>query len=789
MSTERFEIISKAKKVIQQIGLELAFVDSVKENGIDGINELVRQLEAILGGEEPEQIRAGMDAVRQWIDERVAIDNKLSSVCIARLGDWQPWIDAAVMSWEYQLSYPTFPEGWKTPEGPPPAADGDGAAAVAPGGQSSQAAPAPRPAARTVELLPEQTVDIVPPDSDPEMLQLFCAEAQDLLQDIEQGVLVLEVNPTDSSSLDSLFRAFHTFKGNVGVMKLLVLQQLAHELESMLDAARRGKYQLGSDSITVILAGSDILKRFVTELSNQIAGVDAGRTIDLPIPQLIHDVHSLLAGGSPAPTALPPAAVKPVPAALHAPAAPQTPAEPHAPAAPAASPAAVAAAVEAEFAAIFAAPTPSREAEPTRSEPASAAPAAVVAAPVAKKQATSQQSAAPVVGSGIVRVDTVKLDGLIDLVGELVIAQSMVVQNPELKAITSAHLSRCLGQLRGITSDLQRTAMSLRMVPIRNTFQKMSRLVRDLALQQGKDIVLSLEGEDTELDRNIVEELSDPLVHMIRNSADHGIEMPDVRVAAGKPPAGTITLRAFHQGGFIVIQIEDDGRGLNAAKIRKKAIERGIIRADENLDEREVFDLIFAAGFSTAEKVTDLSGRGVGMDVVRRNIEKMRGKIEISSIEGEGTTFTLYVPLTLAIIEGLLVGIGEERYVIPTLSVRESFRPLPGMVTQVQGRGEVVSVRGRLTPILRLGRHLNTPHTALDPTQGIIVVVEAGQDSRCLLVDQLIGKQEVVIKSLGEMFRHQTEFAGAAILGDGRVGLILDINALVKLKSRNGEAA
>ena len=366
----------------------------------------------------------------------------------------------------------------------------------------------------------------------------------------------------------------------------------------------------------------------------------------------------------------------------------------------------------------------------------------------------------------------------------------MVVQNPELKAITSAHLSRCLGQLRGITTDLQRTAMSLRMVPIRNTFQKMSRLVRDLALQQGKEIALSLEGEDTELDRNIVEELSDPLVHMIRNSADHGIEMPEARVAAGKPAAGTITLRAFHQGGFIVIQIEDDGRGLSAAKIRKKAIERGIIKADENLDEREIFDLIFAAGFSTAEKVTDLSGRGVGMDVVRRNIEKMRGKIEISSIEGEGTTFTLYVPLTLAIIEGLLVGIGEERYVIPTLSVRESFRPLPGMVTQVQGRGEVVSVRGRLTPILRLGRHLNTPHTALDPTQGIIVVVEAGQDSRCLLVDQLIGKQEVVIKSLGEMFRHQTEFAGAAILGDGRVGLILDINALVKLKSRtNGEAA
>ena len=420
-------------------------------------------------------------------------------------------------------------------------------------------------------------------------------------------------------------------------------------------------------------------------------------------------------------------------------------------------------------------------------EPAPQPPAAP-----ARKAASSAAAAptGPVIGTGIVRVDTLKLDGLIDLVGELVIAQSMVVQNPELKTITSAHLSRCLGQLRGITSDLQRTAMSLRMVPIRNTFQKMARLVRDLALQQGKEIQLNLEGEDTELDRNIVEELSDPLVHMIRNSADHGIEMPEARVAAGKPSAGTITLRAFHQGGFIVIQIEDNGRGLSPKKILAKAIERGIVKPDETLDEREIFELIFAPGFSTAEKVTDLSGRGVGMDVVRRNIEKMRGKIEIDSIEGRGTTFTLYVPLTLAIIEGLLVGVGEQRYVIPTLSVRESFRPLPGMVTAVQGRGEVVSVRGRLTPILRLGRHLNTPHIADDPTKGIVVVVEAGQDSRCLLVDELIGKQEVVIKSLGDMFRNQTEFAGAAILGDGRVGLILDINALVKLKPKNnGEAA
>lgn len=773
MSTDRFETIAKAKKVIQQIGLELAFVDAVKENGADGINELVRLLESALDEGTPEPIVAAMTTVRHWIDERVAADNKLSAVTIARLGDWQPWIDAALMSWEYELPYPPFPEGWRILEGAPA---GPQTASPTPAAVAPPAAPAPAGSAPAA-LLPEQTVEVMPADADAEMLQLFCAEAQDLLQDIEQGVLVLEVNPTDSSSLDSLFRAFHTFKGNVGVMKLMVLQQLAHELESMLDAARRGKYRLVSESITAILSGADILKRFVAELSNQIVGVNTGRTIDLPIPQLIHDVHALLAGESPAAAkssgGAPPADAVPAPSPLP-------------PALPLPD---TTGAGNGDKSARAAAPLPVEPPSPPQALAVPIAPAVPPAPPVAKATAPSQ-AAAPVIGSGIVRVDTLKLDSLIDLVGELVIAQSMVVQNPELKAITSAHLSRSLGQLRGITSDLQRTAMSLRMVPIRNTFQKMSRLVRDLALQQGKEIALELEGEETELDRNIVEELSDPLVHMIRNSADHGIEMPAARSAAGKPSAGTITLRAFHQGGFIVIQIEDDGRGLSPAKIRAKAIERGIIRADEILDDRETFDLIFAAGFSTAEQVTDLSGRGVGMDVVRRNIEKMRGKIEIDSVEGRGTTFTLYVPLTLAIIEGLLVGIGDQRYVIPTLSVRESFRPLPGMVTQVQGRGELVSVRGRLTPILRLGRHLNTPHTATDPTEGIIVVVEAGQDSRCLLVDQLIGKQEVVIKNLGDMFRHQTEFAGAAILGDGRVGLILDINALVKLKARNnGEAA
>ncbi|TSA03700.1 MAG: chemotaxis protein CheA [Planctomycetaceae bacterium] len=756
MSDDIKPFTGKVKTLLQHIALELAFVDPVQESGVDGIHDLLTQLTELLTGvsgshgtDTLDVIRLAQRAARRWIDERIADDSRLTAETIQRLHEWQPWMESAVTAWEYNLPCPTLPDGWQ-----------DVAPTVAPLPSKQPTSTQPTTKASVSRAIPaledveEQLADGLAADADQEMVSLFCSSAQDLLQDIEQGVLVLEENPNESTTIDTVFRAFHTFKGNAGVMNFVVLQRLTHELESLLDAARRGTFQLGRESIDLILQGADILKRYVTELSSQLSGVEVGRKISLPIPSLVRRAHRMLTTGSgPVPAkSSAPVVQNRAPASVEIPAISSTTVQPiptpvFAAAQPVASP-----------------EPPAKQVAPTKQAPASSA-------------------------VGIVRVDTLKLDGLIDLVGELVIAQSMVVQNPDLKNITSEHLSRSLGQLRGITSDLQRTAMSLRMVPIRNTFQKMARLVRDLAAQQGKEIQLVLEGEDTELDRNIVEELSDPLIHMIRNSADHGIEATDRRIADGKPRAGTITLRAFHQGGFIVIQIQDDGKGLVPDRILAKAVERGLVKPDNSLDEQEIFELIFAPGFSTAEQITDVSGRGVGMDVVRRNIEKMRGKIEIQSVAGAGTTFTLFVPLTLAIIEGLLVGVGDQRYIIPTLSVRESFRPLPGMVTTVHGRGEMVHVRGRLTPMLRLGDHLHTPVNAVDPTQGIVVVVEAGQDSRCLLVDELIGKQEVVIKSLGEMFHNQTAFAGAAILGDGRVGLILDIHALVKLKLKHAETA
>ena len=719
----------QADALLQQFGLELAFVEPGRPGAGASLVAIVGKLQPLCG-QAPAPIGVAIAACLRWLDSSARSTGVLTAADLENLGIWQPWMVTAVMAWDRGQAVPAAPEAWVAAAG--------------------AAMPSPNRLATTSDAdVFDQPVGVLPGDLDEELGQMFCAVAQDLLQDVEQGVLTLESNAQDQSTIDTVFRAFHTFKGNSSMLKLAVLQRLAHELESLLDQVRRGKMALTRESIDLILKGSDVIRQYVDEMSRQLGGVNRGRTIRLPVQRIIADVHALLAG-KPSTPVTPAVAASPVVAPAVA--------------APAVAKPAVSEAVEL--------PTP----EPERTLPAV----------TAEMVSTEPAVAAP---AGVVRVDTLKLDSLIDLVGELVVAQSQVVQSQELKGIANEHLARSLSQLRSITSDLQRTAMSLRMVPIRGTFRKMTRLVRDLAGDLGKEINLRLEGEETELDRTVVEELSDPLVHMIRNSADHGIELPGERAAAGKPAAGTITLKAFHQGGFIVVQIEDDGRGLNTGRILAKAVERGLVDAQESLAESQILDLIFMPGFSTAEQVTGLSGRGVGMDVVRRNIEKIRGKVEVESVPGKGTRSTTYVPLTLAIIEGLLVGVGDQRYIIPTLSVQESFRPLPGAVTTVQGRGELISVRGRLTPLLRLGRHLNTPSKADDPSRGIVVVVESGQDSRCLFVDELIGKQEVVIKSLGDVFRDQHAFAGAAILGDGRVGLILDVNALVKLKAPAGEAA
>ncbi len=381
-----------------------------------------------------------------------------------------------------------------------------------------------------------------------------------------------------------------------------------------------------------------------------------------------------------------------------------------------------------------------------------------------------------------VKVDSAKLVYLVVMAGEMVIAESLVRHDQELAALKNPLLQRKIAHLTRITAELQKTAMAMRLVPIGPLFRRMARLVRDLSRQFGKQVEMETQGDDIELDRTIVEELTDPLMHMVRNALDHGIECPDERQAGGKPATARLLLKANHQAGQVVIEITDDGRGLNRNKIIEKAVQKELIGSAEGLSDNEIYNLIFRPGFSTAAQVTNVSGRGVGMDVVRRHIEKLRGRIEIRSTLGQGATFLLKLPLTLAIIDGLAVGVGKERYILPLFAVREMFRPAADTIWTVQGRVEMALVRGALLPVVRLYRIFHVEPKSEDPLAGVLVVAEVEGQRFCLLVDELIGKQEVVIKTLGDTFKNVNGIAGGAILGDGRVGLILDLDRLYKVK-------
>jgi two-component system chemotaxis sensor kinase CheA len=319
------------------------------------------------------------------------------------------------------------------------------------------------------------------------------------------------------------------------------------------------------------------------------------------------------------------------------------------------------------------------------------------------------------------------------------------------------------------------------MVPIEATFRKMIRLVHDLSAKAGKRIELKLLGEDTEVDRTVAELISDPLVHMVRNSIDHGIETPAERVRSGKPESGTLTIEARYQAGEVWIIVSDNGRGLNRDKILAKGLERGLVPPGAALRDEEIYNLIFLPGFSTADRITDVSGRGVGMDVVKRNIERIRGRVEIQTTPGQGTRFTIRIPLTLAIISGMLVRVGAERYIIPLLCIRESLHPTADMLHTVTGRGEMIMMRGELLPLFRLAQLFSTAGAIGDAAQGIVVVVQDGPLRVGLLVDELLGQQQTVIKSLGDMFGDIKGVSGASIMSDGRIGLILDIEGIVKL--------
>ncbi len=569
-----------------------------------------------------------------------------------------------------------------------------------------------------------------------ELLGEFHAEAVDHLAQIEGALLQLEQNPTDPEAISSIFRSFHTIKGVSGFLQLTPMHTLTHEVETLLDLVRNGKRAINSTIITEMLRARDALQALVGQITVALERGELPTEI-VPVAHLIIAVKSLAAGGD-----------EPRQVALAAPVA----------------------------------PAPEAREAPAVEEPA--APESVAAA-VPPQAALQQAAAAPAQGArrasvaSTIRVNTEKLDSLMDVVGELVIVQSQLQESAREVTDNNTALQRNLAQVSRITKELQHTSMALRMIPVKATFQKMERLARDLARDCGKKVSFTVEGEDTELDRTVVEEINDPLVHMVRNSLDHGLEPATDRIKVGKPELGRVQLKAYHQGSNIVLELSDDGRGIDPAKIFAKAVRQGLIAENANLSREETLELIFAPGFSTAEKVTSISGRGVGMDVVRRNIEKLRGKIEIDSEVGKGSRFRIVLPLTMAIIDGLIVKVGEDRFILPTTSVKMAYRPAAETISTVQGRGEVLDLRGKIIPLHRLHQKFSIEPKAYNPAEGIVVVVEFSGRTSGLLVDEMVSKQEVVIKSLGALMQGLPGVAGGAILGDGNIALILDPASLL----------
>ena len=421
---------------------------------------------------------------------------------------------------------------------------------------------------------------------------------------------------------------------------------------------------------------------------------------------------------------------------------------------------------------------------PTEGAPAAAPVAAATsaAAPAVPARTAAPRADKPVANaeSSTLRVSVEKVDQLINLVGELVITQAMLAQNGKnVDTALYQQLASGLADLERNTRDLQEAVMSIRMIPMSLVFNRFPRMLRDLAGKLGKKVELVTQGEATELDKGLVEKITDPLTHLVRNSCDHGIELPADRLAKGKPETGTITLIASHQGGSVVIEVRDDGKGLNRDKLLAKARERGL-DVNDGMSDQEVYGLIFAPGFSTADQVTDVSGRGVGMDVVKKNITALGGTVEIDSAEGYGMTVRVRLPLTLAIMDGMSVGVGEECYILPLSSVVESFQVQEGMVKTIGGSGRVVEVRDEYMPVIDLEKVFEVPRFDFERVANIMVVVEAEGGRVALLVDELLGQQQVVVKNLESNYRKVDDVSGATIMGDGRVALILDVGSLVR---------
>ncbi|HET8880784.1 MAG TPA: chemotaxis protein CheA [Solimonas sp.] len=635
----------------------------------------------------------------------------------------------------------------------------------------------------------------------------FFEESFEGLDAMEAALLALDPARTDAETINGIFRAAHSIKGGAGTFGFDAIASFTHVLETLLDEMRAGKRAITAPDTELMLRAVDALRGLLSAARDG-AALDA-----IAVAALRGELERCLAGGASAPCDPAPAAAPAGGWRIRFAPKPGLFASGNDPllilrelqqlgdativcdddalppfAGLDAESCHLAWTIElrgeiarAAVADVFAWVEDDCELTIAALAPAVVAPTARGAEPVAPSPAARNETR----GDGAsIRVATAKIDALINLVGELVITQAMLQQLAgHLDPVHNEALLQGLSQLDRNTRVLQEAVMATRMLPVDAVFSRFPRVVHDLAGRLGKQVRLQLIGEGTELDKSVIEKISDPLTHLVRNSLDHGLESPDERRAAGKDACGTVTLKASHQGGHIVIEVIDDGRGLNRAKLLAKASEKGIA-CNEQMSDAEVWQLIFAPGFSTAAQLTDVSGRGVGMDVVRKNIQALGGSVELASRERAGTTVTIRLPLTLAILDGMSVAVGDDIYILPLSGVVESLQPQPGQIRRVAGSGTVVRVRNEYVPLLAVREWFRSPGASRAPHESILVLVEADGHKLALQVDDLVGQQQVVIKSLEANYRRVAGISGATILGDGRVALILDIAEIVRLATR-----
>lgn len=655
--------------------------------------------------------------------------------------------------------------------------------------------------------------------------QTFFDEADELLADMEQHLLDLVPEAPDSEQLNAIFRAAHSIKGGAGTFGFTILQETTHLMENLLDEARRGEMQLNADIINLFLETKDIMQEQLDAYKSSVEpDADSFEYICQALRQL-----ALEAKGETAPAVVNTAKLSVVDSAAmqeEAVAKPEPASEESKKRITLSRLKAsevdlleeelgnlatltdvvkgsdtlsatldgnlaeddiiavlcfVIEADQIEFETVSAAPVAAEAEEVavvTEPQPVAVAPAVKAAASEAPHSRAEREKPARASESTSIRVAVEKVDQLINLVGELVITQSMLAQRSnELDPVNHGDLITSMGQLQRNARDLQESVMSIRMMPMEYVFSRFPRLVRDLAGKLGKQVELTQVGSSTELDKSLIERIIDPLTHLVRNSLDHGIELPEKRLESGKSPIGNLTLSAEHQGGNICIEVTDDGAGLNRERILAKAVSQGM-PIHENMSDDEVGMLIFAPGFSTAEQVTDVSGRGVGMDVVKRNIQEMGGHVEIQSKQGQGTTIRILLPLTLAILDGMSVRVADEVFILPLNAVMESLQPREEDLHPLAGGERVLEVRGEYLPLVELWKVFEVEGAKTEATQGIVVILQSAGRRYALLVDQLIGQHQVVVKNLESNYRKVPGISAATILGDGSVALIVDVSAL-----------